>query len=87
MNKPFEDFFIRLDEWKEIIDNLHFEENVKSSVKYKIDQIRSELKKPLADRNCNKILKLSGELKLVIGLGKYVKQSQTILEKICYSEY
>ena len=86
MNKiKFEDFFLLLNEWKDIVDGTGSDLSVRENAKLKIDKIIDELKKPQAERNVPAVELAIEELKNEKGIKKYVESSSKIIIELCYN--
>lgn len=78
-----EDFFLLLNEWKEIVDGASTNLTEREMAKSRIDIIILELKKPKEERNLNIVESSINELKKERGIRKYVESSSEIIIELC----
>jgi len=84
MNRiKFEDFFLLLNEWKDIVDEAGKDLSVRDNTKAKVDMIIRELKKPIDKRDGKSVEDLINELKKEKSIGKYVEASSDIIIELC----
>ena len=84
MNRiKFDDFFLLLNEWKEIVDGAGTDLSVRDNTKSKIDIIIAELRKPKEERDVFAVELVMDDLKKAKGIGKYVESSSEIIIELC----
>jgi len=80
-----EDFFLLLNEWKDIVDGASTDFTTRELTKSKIDLIIAELKKPKTHRDISIVEHNINELKKEKGIRKYVESSSNIIIELCNS--
>lgn len=69
-------------EWKKVVDENGTNHSDKNTAKKGIDRIIKELKKPLAQRDCQTVMQIMYDLQSVKEISKFVRQSMATVEII-----